>query len=56
MSFWFWVSVLCMCFSLWIAFGKRFRPITWTTFYFNLFAAALNGASVAFHIYLWIAK
>ena len=36
--------------SLWVAFGKRFRPIDWTTFYMNIFAAGINTFVVIFHL------
>ena len=35
-----------MCASLYMAFGKRFRPISWSAFYANLGAAAVNAIGV----------
>jgi len=43
-----------MIFSLNIAFNKRFRPITWTSFYCNLGAAAVNLVACTVHIWKWI--
>lgn len=56
MSPWFFVNFGCMCFSLWVAFGKTFRPLTWGAFWFNIGAAAINAAGVAYHIFFYLAK
>jgi hypothetical protein len=56
MNAWFWGSLFFMCISLWVAFGKRFRPITRGTFYLNLFSVVVNGVSAAHHFYNWASK
>ena len=44
-----WVNVLCVFVSLYVAFGKPFRPITWTAFWINIGAVAVNIFAVIFH-------
>ena len=39
-----------MCLSLYVAFGKPFRPISWSTFYLNLMAAGVNLFAILFRI------
>ena len=50
-----WLAVFvntgCMFLSLWVAFAKVNRPITWKAFYFNLGAAAINLLAVLLHLY-----
>jgi hypothetical protein len=36
---------------LWVAFSPRFRPMSWSTFYLNLGAAALNLLSVLHYVF-----
>ncbi len=47
MSIWILFNGLCMFGSLYVAFSKRFRPMSWPLFYFNIAAAALNALVVA---------
>ena len=46
-----WVNTFCMFFSLWVAFSKRFRPITRTDFYWNLDSVAINLFAVILHLF-----
>lgn len=46
-SGWFIViNSFFMVASLWVAFAKANRPITWTAFYLNLVAAGINLISI----------
>ncbi len=56
MSPWILINVVCMFVSLWVAFGKTFRPIAWGTFYFNIGAAVINAVGILHHFYRWIAS
>lgn len=44
------INFICMCASLYVAFGKPFRPISWRNFYLNLFAAGINLLAIIFSI------
>lgn len=55
MNPYFWLAIVCMCVSAYVAFAKQFRPMTWFTFYFNIGAVAINGFAAAYHFYNWVA-
>lgn len=50
-----WYAVIAnsifMGVSLWIAFAKVNRPITWGSFYLNLAAAGINLVAVVMHLW-----
>lgn len=53
MSPWFWLSLVCMCVSAYVAFAKQFRPMSWTVFYINIAAVTINGVAAAHHFINW---
>jgi len=53
MEFLFYLNFVLMFVSLWVAFSKRFRPISWSTFYLNLIAASINAVAVIHHFFIY---
>jgi len=45
----FIVNIFFFFFSMWVAFTPRYRPMSWTAFWFNIGAALLNLLAVGIH-------
>jgi hypothetical protein len=49
----FYLNFVLIFVSLYVAFAKRFRPMPWSTFYFNLIAAGINAVAVIYHFFIY---
>lgn len=51
---WILINLFFMCFSLNLAFNKKYRPMTWGSFYWHLFAAGINLLAVVLNTILLV--